>query len=376
MIKIYFSFLCIAFSAGLYAQDDKTIANAAAIPEANCTSVDELAAYIKQHFVSDTSRLRAIYVWVANNIRYDTERYQEVLKKVQKPPQTVPEVLKARSAVCQGYSDLFTALCRNVGINATTVSGYVKLGGKVMPVGHAWVATELNGEWFLFDPTWSAGYVDNNLHFVKLFNNAFYKVQPATFIADHMPFDPMNQFLINTLNNREFIEGKAPAAKTTFNYKDSLIQYNKLSQFDQMDAHLRRLEGAGVENDLLQEQKKYLTINRQSQISNNSVQEAGIQFNAAITLLNKYYGFKNKQFAAIGDNDLLQALDSMKHYIILARSLMSATVTQSEEQQAAKKNNLAGMDQYWTALTVEERFVQQYIITDKARRFELFMKRK
>jgi len=375
MAKIFFSVLCVAFSLSVYAQDDNITAKAAAIPEANSTSVDELSTYIKEHFVSDTARLRAIYVWVGSHVNYDIDRMKAVMNKLQKPPQTVPDVLKSRSAVCQGYADLFTALCRNVGINATVVSGYVKLYGKIMSIGHAWVAAELNGEWFLFDPTWSAGYLDNNQHFVKHFNNAFYKIQPKDFIADHMPFDPLYQFLANPINNRQFIDGKVPETKLPFNYKDSLIQYNKLSSFEQMVAQLRRLENAGIENDLLEEQRKYLKINLQSQLSNNSVQEAGNQYSAAVNLLNKYYGFKNKQFASIGDNDLLQAVDSMKHYIKLARSLMSATVTQNEEQQAAKRNNLAGMDQYWTALMLEERFVQQYIITDKARRIELFMKR-
>lgn len=375
MNKIFFSFLCLIFSLSTFAQDESVSTKAVAIPEADCTSADQLAAYIKEHFVSDSSRLQAIYVWVGSHISYDTERMQAVIKKLQQPPQAVADVIKSRKAVCQGYADLFTAVCKGVGINATVVAGYVKQFGRIIPIGHAWVAAELNGEWLLFDPTWSAGYLDNNMHFVKHFNYTFYKIKPADFIVDHMPFDPLYQFLSTPLNNSEFIDGKITTSKPTFNFRDSLIQFNKLSTFEQMQAQLRRLEAGGIENDLIAEQRKYLTINLQSQSSGNTFQEAGVHYSTAVNLLNKYYSFKNKQFTTIADNELVQAVDSMKHYIILARSLLSKTVTQTPEQQAAKNGNLAGMDQYWKTFTQEEQFVQQYINTDKARRIELFMKR-
>ncbi|MEO8111706.1 MAG: transglutaminase domain-containing protein, partial [Ginsengibacter sp.] len=323
---------------------------------------------------TDTARIHAIYVWIANNISYDLARMQQMKSSTNNPPQAATDVLKTRSAVCQGYSDLFTALCRNVGINAVVVPGYVKIEGSIIPLSHAWVAAQLDGVWFLFDPTWGAGYVIHD-QFVKRFNTAFYKIYPKDFISDHMPFDPLYQFLSYPISNRDFIDGTAPNNKALFNYKDTLVQYNQFSLRQQMAGELRRMEGAGIENDLLQERRQYLKKGLQSYMSENAFDDANKTFSKAITLLNKYFEFKNKQFTIIGDNELLQMLDSMKQYVTLSRSLLSESVTQNDDQQRAKTSNLANIDQYWKQFFQEETFVQKYIATDKVARNQLFFKR-
>lgn len=372
MIKILLQlFLINIFSQSVFSQQKNTSAEAVAIPQASCGSVDELSAYIKQNYASDTARIGAIYVWIANNISYDLALMQSVKTNPQTKPQPVADVLKMRTAICQGYSDLFAALCKNVGINALVIPGYVKIGGAIMPMAHAWVAAELGGEWFLFDPTWGAGYVMDN-HFVKQFNPTFYKQSPTNFILQHMPFDPMYQFLSSPKNNREFIDGSSSNNKTFFNYKDSLNQYNQLSAVEQMTAALRRMEAAGIENDLLKDQVEYLTKGIQSYTSKNAFDESNITFSKAVTLLNEYFEQKNIQFSKIGDNDLLQALDSMKYYAKISRSLISMAVIQNNEQQNAKSNNLNNIDQYWKQLIMEDQFVQKYIATDKSVRMELF----
>src|SRR5690348_1168331 len=118
MMRILFAFVLLCLSRVNYAQTKNVDADAASIPETDCTSVDALASYIKQHFPGDSDRVRAVYVWVANHISYDVKRFNERDKDPDAPPQTVADVLSTRSAVCQGYSDLFVALCKAVGINA------------------------------------------------------------------------------------------------------------------------------------------------------------------------------------------------------------------------------------------------------------------
>lgn len=374
MIKTFFSlFLISCFLQPVYSQQKNFYPDSVNIPEASCVSVDELSSYIKQKFVTDTTKIRAIYVWIANNITYDVARLRDIKNNAQTQPQTVADILKLRSAICQGYSELFSTLCKNVGINALVVKGYVKSDGRIMPLPHAWVAAELGGEWFLFDPTWAAGYVNDN-QFVKRFNNTFYKKYPKELIYDHMPFDPLYQFLSYPINNREFIDGTSSKNKILFNYKDSLNQYNQLSSSEQANAELRRIEGAGIENDLLQDRIQSLKKELQSYTSNNAFEESNKTFSKAVSLLNEYFSQKNKQFSAIGDNDLLQSLDSMKYYVKLSRSQMSQAVSQNDDQQRAKTNNLANIDQYWKQLNQEEQFVQKYIATDKASRRELFRK--
>ncbi len=372
MIKLLFPLVLMGcFAQPIYSQQKTIATGAVAIPEASCVSVDALSAYIKENFVTDSARIRAIYTWVANNISYDVALLPANQKNPQSKPRSVADVLKMRSGVCQGYAELFTALCRNVGINAVKVGGYGKSAGKVVQIAHAWAGAKLDGEWFLFDPTWDAGYVNDD-HFVKRLNMAFYKQSPKDFIADHMPFDPIFQFLSYPITNREFIDGSLSNNKILFNYNDSLDQYRQLSATDLLNAELRRLELAGIENDLLKERKQYLVKSLQLNSSQNGVQESGKTFSKAIALMNEYIANKNKQFSTTSDYELLQSLDSMKHYIKLSRSLISQAVVQNDEQQRVKSFNLANIDQYWKQLNQEEMFIQKYLATDKAARRELF----
>ena len=183
-----------------YAQQSIDL-QASSIPAADCISIDALSAYIRQNFSSDTARVHAIYSWVANNISYDVARFQARDKSNGAPLPTAAEALSSGTAVCQGYSDLFIALCKGAGIEALRIGGYTKQQGKVSEIAHAWVAALLDGTWYLFDPTWGAGSVRNEV-FVKRYNNRFFKVAPIKFIEDHMPCDPLFQFLSYPLSHR------------------------------------------------------------------------------------------------------------------------------------------------------------------------------
>jgi hypothetical protein len=357
-----------------YAQDKNTDIKAASIPEANCASVDALASYIKQNFTTDSARIRAIYVWITNHISYDVQRLKDMEKNPDMPVQTVANVLATRTTVCQGYSDLFVALCRGAGINAAMVCGYTKNQGKVDPISHAWAAAELGGEWYLFDPTWGAGYVKDD-RFVRAFNNSFYKVPPAKLILDHMPFDPMYQFLSYPITNKEFINGTTPASQVVFNYRDSVKQYVQLSSLQQMATELRRLEAAGIQNDLLLRRQTYLKKSLQSFNSRDAFEEGNKAFTGAADLFKEYIGHKNKQFSGIGDNDLRQLVDNIEQNIKLSRSLFLQAVPKTDAQRQARSGNIASADRFWTDLNKEKQFVQQYLATDVAARKQLFMRR-
>ena len=374
MIKIIFTCLLLCtIHQNSYSQKNPDV-NAASISNSNTGSVDALASYIKENFTTDTARIRAIYTWITHNINYDIAGFLARENNPGGPPQTVADVLHSRKAVCQGYSHLFSSLCKEVGINAYTISGYTKLQGKVSQIPHAWVAASLGGDWYLFDPTWGAGYVKDE-KYIRRFNNAFYSVTPANFIADHMPFDPMNQFLSYPLTHKEFIDGTIASNKTLFNYRDTLKQYNELSIVQQHAAELRRLEAAGIQNDLLRKRQVYLKTNLQSFASSNSYTEGAKVFKSVVAVYNVYVAHKNKKFSTIGDNDLRQMVDSMEHNIKLSRSLVSETIAKTDEQRQAKTNTLANMDRFWSQFDKEKQFVKQYFVADQESRKQLFMKR-
>ncbi|MDB5197450.1 MAG: hypothetical protein JWP88_1821 [Flaviaesturariibacter sp.] len=352
--------LAVILHQSVAAQSTLIDAQAVSIPATMAASTETLSTYIAQNFSTDTARVRAIYVWVANNISYDVERLKQREKEPKGPPQPVADVLQSRSAVCQGYADLFVALCKGVGINATVVSGYTKKGGVVSPISHAWVAAEVDGAWWTFDPTWGAGYVRDD-RFVKAFNNKFYKMHPFAILADHMPFDPMLQFLDHPLTNEEFINGRPPATKTVFNYRDSLQQFQTLTKQQQLEARLRRLEAAGVRNSLLEEHRQHLKQGLQSFASKDAFEEAGTLFKSVKDRYQEYLEYRKQRFTTIDNAKLRSLMDGMTTDLRQARQTLLDVQPRTDQQRAAKGNNLSNLDRFGAVLSREKEFVDNYL---------------
>jgi hypothetical protein len=374
MFKALLTTLLPFFMAqSIHSQTTATDALALKMPGASTSATGEMINYINQNFSTDTARVRAIYVWVASNIRYDVARFHA--RDENPAPQTIGDVLKTKSAVCQGYSDLFAELCKGAGLKAMVVGGYTKIGEMVSSIAHAWVAVELRGSWYLFDPTWGAGYVRND-QFVPAFSNRFYKLAPADMIKDHMPFDPMFQFLNYTLTNKEFIEGQtATATKAFFNYNDTLQRYTLLSPAEKIQSEARRLEANGIRNDLILKRLNHLKKGVQSYTSSDDVAEAGNAFRQAINLFNQYIVHKYKQFGTLQDNDLLQMIDSVTYYASLSRSLLNTAVPHTDAQRQAHASNYQSLEKFQKQAMEEKEFVNRYVNTDKALRRQLFVRR-
>ena len=100
------------YSQGTISPDDVVLK----IPQGSTYATSGIVDYIKQNFSSDTSRLRAIYVWVTNNINYDIAKVRARNANIPGVRQPVEDVLKTRNAVCQGYADLFVELCNGLNI--------------------------------------------------------------------------------------------------------------------------------------------------------------------------------------------------------------------------------------------------------------------
>ncbi|RYF91537.1 MAG: hypothetical protein EOO03_01125 [Chitinophagaceae bacterium] len=371
-MKIILILLLFCSTVPVHAQS-QIDSKALAIPKEHCHSVDALSKYIKENFAGGEERLRAIYVWVTDNISYDVAAF---LSRDETPKTAAPsaqDILTKRSGVCQGYTDLFTALCKAVDINVLRIPGYTKYHKEIAGSAHAWVAAELDGVWYLLDPTWGAGYVNNN-RFTKRFNNEFYKMAPEKFIERHMPFDPIHQMLAYPITNQEFIDGKPVANTNSFNYKDSIKFHYQLSPPMQTAAELRRLQAAGLQHKLLQDRSIFLRNKMQSVDSRNSFEEGLVAYRKAVDLYKALTAHRKTQFASIADNDLKQAVDSIEFHIKNSRALIAETVAKTDAQWKAKTGQTASIDKLWTALIQQKDFIAKYIATDKEKRKFLFMR--
>jgi transglutaminase/protease-like cytokinesis protein 3 len=79
-------------------------------------------------------------------------------------------------------------------------------------MSHAWCASKIDNQWYIFDPTWGSGYVNNGKFLMLL--TIVIKANPSEIIASHMPFDYMWQFLNYPISNQEFYNGSTGVDKS------------------------------------------------------------------------------------------------------------------------------------------------------------------
>ncbi|XP_028294577.1 uncharacterized protein ky [Gouania willdenowi] len=157
---------------------------------------------------NELERLRAIWVWLCNNIEYDVSGYLGHSERLS----STEEVIAAGRGVCCSYSNLCSEMCREVGIECQEVPGYSKGIGyrqgqslKNVKSDHLWNAALLEGQWFLLDSCWGAGRVDmENESFVKRFDDFYFLTDPEEFIYTHFPDEEKWQLLNTPISIEEF----------------------------------------------------------------------------------------------------------------------------------------------------------------------------
>ncbi|HXB09376.1 MAG TPA: transglutaminase domain-containing protein [Puia sp.] len=314
-----------------------TDARAVQWPDSATVNADRLGDYVTAHFASPLERTRAIFVWIADNIQYDIANmfainfYEDPGEKIAKP-------LRTRKGICENYAALFVAVCQRAGIKAVEIQGYTKQRGFVDYIPHAWCGAYLDGSWWLFDPTWGSGYVDQG-KFVRKMNEAYFKAAPDVFIRSHMPFDYLWEFLNYPVSNQEFYEGKTAQDKSKpfFNFTDSIRAYEALSPQDQEAAEAARVEGNGTRNSMIFDRLRHLKVdleNYRRQAENdrqngviNAYNSTLSNYNNAIRQFNGYINYYNAQFKPEKpDADIKLMLDSADHEVTAARAGAAAIV--------------------------------------------------
>ncbi|MBI9068256.1 MAG: hypothetical protein JEZ09_13260 [Salinivirgaceae bacterium] len=241
-IKLSVLFLAILSSHSLIAQDFSTIDSYSKTASyAECKSPEKLAEYLNKKAATDLEKVRAYYIWLTHNVKYDTKSFFSGNVK----PSTAIDALKQRKAVCQGYSELFKALCDYSNISCFIVSGYSKGYGfnpnrKITNADHAWNAVKIANKWYLLDATWGAGYVDDKQRFKEKPTNEFFLTDPKEFILKHLPSDPMWQLIGCPLSIDDFRKNDEVVKKVLdeskndcFSFNDTIAQFESLPEIDQ-----------------------------------------------------------------------------------------------------------------------------------------------
>jgi transglutaminase/protease-like cytokinesis protein 3 len=81
------------------------------------------------------------------------------------------QILIKKVTICQGYAELFSALCNAAGIKNEIIIGEAKVSANNFG-SHAWNAVCIDKKWYLIDVTWGERY---------------YLKSPKYFFHDHFP---------------------------------------------------------------------------------------------------------------------------------------------------------------------------------------------
>lgn len=202
----------------------------------NFDSTEKLADRIEKDFDSDAERARAIYSWIAFNIRYDYNAYlnpprvqgfsysteAEKQRKIkQLNDNLIQKTFNSKKAVCEGFTALYQNLAEQVGLKCEIVKGDSKtrladIGRKNTSSNHAWNMVLINKKWRLIDVTWGQGYYDSNKgRMVNDFNPIYFDTDPDYFFAKHFP--DSGSFLGDRLNKDDFLNGPLIYNKTIEN---------------------------------------------------------------------------------------------------------------------------------------------------------------
>lgn len=346
------------------------------IPHDLSMSTTGIAKYINANFKSENDKVRAAFYWTASNIRYDIENIESIdYKEISQDK--IKNAVLTKKGVCIHYAEVFNDITKNVGVKSYLVYGYTKQNGKVGILSHAWCAARIDTTWWLFDPTWGAGYVQNKKFFKKI-NNLHYKAAPSQYIATHMPFDYLWQFLNYPVTNQEFIDGKTQLnkAKPAFDFATQIEDYERLSDLDKAKATLARMEKNGIKNNLIRE----ITLSKKSEvdaIQNNEsmekMQSISFDYNQAVTMFNDFIAYRNNKFKPVLPDFAIKAMiENPKEKIIDCQKRIYSIGNYNDNNIANVKMLKNELIAFLKQIEVQEKFVDEYLSKSKSARKSMF----
>ncbi|OOG74521.1 transglutaminase domain-containing protein [Flavobacterium sp. A45] len=373
-------FLILIFTVFSFGQNKSNFALVDAkmdkIPADLSSSTDGIAEFINANFKSENDKVRAVFYWTASNISYDIENIESIdYKEISQDK--IKNAVLSKKGVCIHYAEVFNDIAKKVGVKSYLVFGYTKQNGKVDVLAHAWCAARIDNVWWLFDPTWGAGYVDKK-KFFKRINNLNYKVDPSQFIASHMPFDYLWQFLNQPITNQEFIDGKIQLNKTkaNFDFVTQIGEYENMSDLDKAKTTLSRMEKNGIKNKLIQENvlsKKNDVDALQNNQAMDRMQKISDDYNQAIAMFNDFIYYRNNRFKPVlPDEEIKAMIESPKQKIMDCQSRIYKIGAYNDSNTANVKSLKNSIIDVLRQIEVQEKFVNDYLSKSKSGRKSMF----
>lgn len=168
--------------------------------------------------VSDYEKLKVISNWVSTNIEYD---YALVSGS-----QDAYNVFTKRLGICQGYSNVTTAMCAAAGIPCIMVNGDSSAGG------HAWNMAYADNRWIFLDNTWGNDWFDCDIDTFSQHHKPYYtydiKVTEGDFVYTYFngvaPCEYVGQDTTWTIPSSAFAMAVTSVSINLFNSYDCKVE--------------------------------------------------------------------------------------------------------------------------------------------------------
>jgi Uncharacterized protein involved in cytokinesis, contains TGc (transglutaminase/protease-like) domain len=366
----------IAQTTNPYSEIDRKVLQ---MSDSSTHSTQSIARFICNNFSTPDDRVRAIYCWVAKNIQYDVKNMFSI-NLYENQNETIDRVLKNRKGVCMSYASLFNDIANKSGVKACVVFGYTKQNGSVDYVPHAWVAASVNSEWYLFDPCWGAGYIAKS-KFVSQISNIYFKIKPEDMVKSHMPFDYQWQLLDHPISYQKFNQIKfvIDPKEKFINFKDTIMNYEKLTEEEQLVAVTRRMEDNGgainsILFDRLQYNKREIEYIHNKLISGQYT-EAVDSYNTSVSLLNEFINYRNKKFTPIKpDSELKLMLDTIETSLNRSKKHIASIKNPDLNTVTSLMQLNKSVEEITLNLNEQKAFLKKYLSTAKIFRKTVFYK--
>lgn len=269
------------------------------LPDSLSNSSAKIAKYVKQNFTSEKEKLRAVFYWVGNNISYDVSKMNSKDIIIENDDDNIVATLKSRKGICYDYAVLFNDLCSNIGLQSLIVEGYVIKSNSLNYLSHAWNTVFTDGDWYMFDATWAAGYVKRD-KFVKELNNKYYKVKPTELFSSHIPFNYLFQFSNTPVSHEELVDGNnnATLALPKYAYLDSIKKYQAESRYYRNISEYNCIKNYKGKNTEIRSRANQLQLSIEVDKSNMVVfayNAAVLDYNEGIKAYNKFINYRNNK---------------------------------------------------------------------------------
>lgn len=185
--------------------------------------VKTVCGKISENSENDFQKVKMAHDVVCKLVSYDAKNFWADTI----PDQNWKNVLTTKTAVCEGYANLFKHFCDTLKVPCNKVSGYARGVGLDLPdekpsvSNHAWNIVKIEDYWYLIDTTWDSGYMNGKQSY-QAYSTSWLFIKPEQMLYSHFPGRKQYQLIELPLTAEEFHE--LPNLRP--NFFDSLTDWN------------------------------------------------------------------------------------------------------------------------------------------------------